>query len=58
VEGFECLSKRGICSLCYSRAFSACWVGEVSTRYLIPIRCILFCCRSLGLLARGYGLAG
>jgi len=31
----------------------------VSTRYLIPIRCLsrLFGCMSLGFIARGYGLA-
>jgi len=27
----RCTSKRCISNLCCSRAFSACWVGEVST---------------------------
>jgi hypothetical protein len=35
----------------------ACWVGEVSTQYLISIRCIsrLFGCMSVGFIARGGG---
>ena len=54
----RCPSKRGISSLCCSRACSACWVGEAS-RHLILIWCIsrLFGCMSLGFIARGYGLA-
>jgi len=56
----RCPSKRGINSFCCSRAFSACWVKEVSAQYLISIRCIsrLFGCMPLGFIARGYGLAG
>ena len=53
-----CPSKRGISSLCCSHAFSACWIGEVSTQYPIQIVYIAFnCCMSLGFIDRGYGLA-
>jgi hypothetical protein len=54
----RCPSKRGISSLCCSCAFSACWVGEVSAQYLISIRCLLFCCMSLSLVARGMDWQG
>ena len=55
----QCTSKRGISSLCCSRSFSACWVGEVSMQYLISMKSIscLFYCMSLNFIARGYGLA-
>ena len=36
-------SKRGIRSLCVSRAFFACRVGEVSTQYIISIECLVVC---------------
>jgi hypothetical protein len=37
----RCSSKRGTSSSRCSRAFSICWVGEVSTiQYLISINCI------------------
>jgi len=38
----RCPSKRGISNMCCSRAFSACWIGEVSTQYLILIKYIYF----------------
>ena len=55
----RCPNKRNTSSLCCFRAFSACWVGEVSTQCLISIKCMsrLFGFMSLGLIARGYGLA-
>jgi len=53
----RCPSKQGISSLCCSRAFSACWVGEVSTQYLFRLNISrLFSCMPLGFIARGYGL--
>jgi len=55
----RCPRERGISSLCYSRAFSARWIGKESTQHSISIRYIsrLFGCISLSFIARGYGLA-
>jgi len=58
-----CCKWRGISSLCCSRVFSACWIGEVSSQYLILIKCISrsFGSMSLNFIARqggeGFGLA-
>jgi hypothetical protein len=43
VRVLQCPSKRGMSSLCCPRAFSVCWVGEVSTQYLISIKCVSRC---------------
>jgi len=52
----RCPSKQGISSLLCSCAFSACWVGEVFTQYLILISYqlyITFKCMSLGFKFEG-----
>jgi len=55
-RALRCPSKRGISGICCSRAFSACWVGEVYTQYFILKE--VYRIMSLGLISRGYGLAG
>jgi len=39
-RALRCPSKQCNSSLCCSCAFSACWVGGVSTQYLISVTCI------------------
>ena len=51
----RCPSKQGISNLYCSCAFSACWVGIVSTQYFILFKCLsrLFGFMSHGFIAKG-----